>query len=118
MPLPLIPAAIAIGSLIAGGYGVKKGFDAKEDLDRAKSIGNDANRRHKEAITGLEKERKKTNRQFENLGKLKATIFSHQIKILVDEIKKRKKAAPNWKTTRNPSRSWIYPISKKWFSIV
>lgn len=91
MPLPLIPAAIAIGSLIAGGYGVKKGFDAKEDLDRAKSIGNDANRCHKEAITGLEKERKKTNRQFENLGKLKATIFSHQIKILVDEIKKRKK---------------------------
>lgn len=92
MPLPLIPALIAIGSLAAGGYGVKKGFDAKEDMDRAKSIGNDANRRHKEAVAELEKNRKKTNRQFENLGKLKATIFSHQIKLLVDEVNKRKKS--------------------------
>ena len=90
MPLPLIPAAIAIGSLIAGGYGIKKGFDAKEDMDRAKSIGNDASRRHKEAVAELEKNRNKTNCQFESLGKLKATIFSHQIKLLVDEVKKRK----------------------------
>lgn len=92
MPLPLIPAVIAVGSLIAGGYGVKKGFDAKEDMDRAKSIGSDANRRHKEAVAELEKSREKTNRQLEGLGKLKATIFSHQIKFLVDELKKRKKS--------------------------
>ncbi len=34
----------------------------------------------------------KTNRHFVNLGKLKAHIFSHQIKWLVDEIKRRKKS--------------------------
>ena len=97
MPLPLIPAVIAVGSLIAGGYGVKKGFDAKEDMDRAKSIGSDANRRHKEAVAELEKSREKTNRQLEGLGKLKATIFSHQIKFLVDELKKRKKSGSTLK---------------------
>jgi len=92
MPLPLIPAVIGLASLVAGGYGVKKGLDAKEDLDRAKSIGNDAKRRHEESIASLEKERQKTNDHFENLGKLKSQIFSHQIKILVDEVKKRKKS--------------------------
>jgi hypothetical protein len=92
MPLPLIPAVIGLASLVAGGYGVKKGFDAKEDLDRAKSIGYDAKERHEKAIASLEKERKKTNRHFVNLGKLKTQIFSHQIKLLVDEINKRKKS--------------------------
>lgn len=92
MPLPLIPAVIGLASLVAGGYGVKKGFDAKEDLDRAKSIGYDAKKRHEKAIASLEKERKKTNRHFVDLGKLKTQIFSHQIKLLVDEINKRKKS--------------------------
>lgn len=90
MPLPLIPVALGLASLVAGGYGVKKGIDAKDDLNRAKSIGEDASQRHKKAIANLEKERKKTNDEFESLGELKAHIFSHQIKFLVDEVKKRK----------------------------
>lgn len=90
MPLPLIPALIAGASLLAGGYGVKKGLDAKEDFERAESIGKDAKRRHEKSMALLETERKKTNRHFVNLGKLKAHIFSHQIKRLVDEVKKRK----------------------------
>lgn len=113
MPLPLIPALIAIGSLAAGGYGVKKGFDAKEDMDRAKSIGSDANRRHKEAVAALEKNRNKTNRQFENLGKLKATIFSHQIKLLVDEIEKRGKGGSELKDFKESIEKLDLPSLKK-----
>lgn len=90
MPLPLIPALIAAGSLLAGGYGVKKGLDAKEDLDLAKSIGESAERKHKKSVENLEKEREKTNEEFVNLGKIKAGIFSNQIKLLVEEISKRK----------------------------
>lgn len=90
MPLPLIPVAIGLVSLVAGGYGVKKGLDAKEDLDRAKSIGESAERKHKKAVRDLESERENTNNEFVKLGKLKADIFSTQIKFLVDEISKRK----------------------------
>ncbi len=90
MPLPLIPVVIGLVSLVAGGYGVKKGLDAKEDLDRAKSIGKDAERRHKDCITSLDEERRITNSAFEDLGSLKVKIFTQQIKRLVDEIKKRK----------------------------
>lgn len=92
MPLPLIPLLLGGVSLIAGGYGVKKGLDAKEDFDKAESIGSDAKRRHEKAVKALENEREKTNRKFQNLGALKVEIFSNQIKYLVDEIKKRKNA--------------------------
>ena len=92
MPLPLIPVAIGLASLVAGGYGVKKGLDAKDDLALAKSIGEDAMRRHKKSITALDSAREKTNKHFENLGKLKANIFSIQIKRLVDEVQKKKKS--------------------------
>lgn len=89
MPLPLI---LGVAALIAGGVGVKKGFDAKEDFDKAERIGRRAKRNHEEAVESLEEEREKTNQSFQELGRLKVNIFSNQIKHLVDEIKKRKKA--------------------------
>ena len=89
MALPFILAGAA---LLAGGIGVKKGIDAKEDFDRAERIGRRANRNHEDAIESLESEREKTNQSFQDLGRLKVSIFSDQIKYLVDEIKKRKKA--------------------------
>lgn len=89
MALPFILAGAA---LLAGGIGVKKGIDAKEDFDRAKRIGRRAKRNHEDAIESLESEREKTNQSFQDLGRLKVSIFSDQIKYLVDEIKKRKKA--------------------------
>ena len=89
MALPFILAGAA---LLAGGIGVKKGIDAKEDFDRAERIGRRAKRNHEDAIESLEYEREKTNQSFQDLGRLKVSIFSDQIKYLVDEIKKRKKA--------------------------
>ena len=90
MPLPLIPLVLGGASLLAGGYGVKKGLEAKEDFEKAKSIGENALDRHKKAVSDLEKKRKNTNIYFIRLGKLKANIFSKNIKFLVDEIRKRK----------------------------
>lgn len=89
MALPFILAGAA---LLAGGIGVKKGIDAKEDFDRAERIGRRAKRNHEDAIESLESEREKTNQSFQDLGRLKVSIFSDQIKYLVDELKKRKKA--------------------------
>lgn len=87
-----IPFILAGAALLAGGYGVKKGIDAVDDMDRAKSIGNKAKKRHEEALQSLEEKRKQTNEHLETLGKFKADIFSRQIKKLLDEINKRKSA--------------------------
>ena len=54
MPLPLIPVLIGGAALLAGGYGVKKGLDAKENFDRAKDISADAQRRSEERRVGKE----------------------------------------------------------------
>ena len=89
MALPFIKTKAKIHD---GGIGVKKGIDAKEDFDRAERIGRRAKRNHEDAIESLESEREKTNQSFQDLGRLKVSIFSDQIKYLVDEIKKRKKA--------------------------
>ena len=97
MPLPLIPLLIGGASLLAGSYGVKKGFDAKGDFDKAESIGKSAKSRHEKSIRSLEGEREKTNQKFQHLGELKVDIFSNQIKYLVDVIKKKKKASSSLK---------------------
>lgn len=94
MPIPFI---IAGAALLAGGYGVKKGLDAKEDFERAERIGRRAKERHEEALKFLELEKEKTNSHFSELGKLKVHIFSHQIKYLIDEIKKKKHASSSLK---------------------
>lgn len=90
MPIPFILAGAA---LLAGGIGIKKGLDAKEDFERAERIGNRAKRKHEKAVLSLEQEREKTNAMLQELGKLKVHIFSNQIKYLVDAIKSRKKKA-------------------------
>lgn len=92
MPLPLIPIALGLASLLGAGYGVKKGIDAKDNFDRAGEIGNDSKERHEKGIKKLDEEKEKTNTALVDLGKTKATIFSSQIKHLVDTIKKIKSA--------------------------
>lgn len=90
MPLPLILGAAA---LLAGGVGIKKGLDAKEDFDRAKRIGESAKRRHESAVRDLESARNLTNEKLIDLGKLKVDIFQNQIKFLVEAIKRSRKNA-------------------------
>lgn len=86
MPWPaflLWGAAAALGAL-----GVKKGYDAYSDNDKAKEIGEYAESKYEQAKTALENKRKETQCCLESLGKVKADVFSHQIKHLVDIQKK------------------------------
>lgn len=69
MPLPLLLAGAA---LLAGGYGVKKGLDAKEDFERAERIGREAKKAFDKAEKYLSAEKKRTNDEFVELGKLSA----------------------------------------------
>ena len=90
MPIPLILWGAA--ALLAG-TGVVKGVGAMSDFDDAKNIGKSAEDRHKEAEADLEKQRKKTNKDFEKLGKIKLSVFTNQIKHLVQAIKDSGKGA-------------------------
>lgn len=113
MPLPLIPLLIGGASLLAGGYGVKKGLDAKDDFERAKSIGEDAKKRHEKSVKSLESEKTTTNKKLADLGKLKAHIFSTHIQRLVDEIKKRKASGSTLKDFEESIKELDLPTMEK-----
>lgn len=68
MPLPFILAGAAI---IAGGYGIKKGIDAKNDFDDAEYYQNRAEREAKECNETLENQKNTTNSSLEKYGKTK-----------------------------------------------
>ncbi|ELB1638313.1 hypothetical protein QPB21_000745 [Vibrio alginolyticus] len=87
MPLPFILAGAAI---VAGGYGVKKGIDAKDDFDTAKRINRRAQIMFDEAKSELEEERELTQKAMENLGKAKYKIYNESIIPFVDVFSKIK----------------------------
>lgn len=87
MAIPFIIAGLAVA---AGAVGVKKGFDAKGDFERAERIGKRAQRKHEEAISDLESARKNTNAYLDDLGRVKVAVFQNQFKFLVDFCKKLK----------------------------
>lgn len=68
MPIPFILGGIA---LVAAGYGVKKGLDAKEDFDDAKDINDDARLIFDAAKLALEKTHAKTKQEVLHLGEAK-----------------------------------------------
>lgn len=76
MPLPFILAGAAV---LAGGYGVKKGIDAKDDFDTAESINDEAEEIFDDAQRGIETARKKAQYSMENLGKLKFKIYENSL---------------------------------------
>lgn len=90
MPLPLIPILLGGASLIASAVGIKKGFDAKENYDLAKRIGENAKYKYDKAVDDLSIHRENTNSKLVELGKLKVDIFQNQIKHLVEVIKQSK----------------------------
>lgn len=59
------------GTAIVTAVGVKKGFDAKEDFDRAESITADARSIYDNASNSLEQTKKKTQGALEELGRTK-----------------------------------------------
>lgn len=84
MPLPIILWGAA--ALLAG-TGVVKGVSAMSNFDDAKKIGKSAERRHEEAEADLNEQRKITNADFEKLGQIKLSVFTNQIKHLVQAVK-------------------------------
>ncbi len=76
MPIPFI---IGGAALLAGAYGAKKGYDAKEDFDTAKRINRSAERIYDEAQERLKESKEETNSNLEKLGKLKAHIYEETL---------------------------------------
>lgn len=88
LPFILWGAAAALAAT-----GVVKGVEAKNNFSEAESIGNSARRKYEKAESKITSMRKKTNSEFEKLGKIKLGMFKNQIKHLVDTIKKSKHAS-------------------------
>lgn len=93
MPLPLIPLVLGAASLYAGAKGIKKGLEAKEDLEMAKDIAESAQRRHRRAVEKFEKLHKETSSALEALGKKKAEIFKETGQALVDIVEQARAQA-------------------------
>lgn len=94
MPLPLIlwGAAAALAAT-----GVVKGAQAVGTMSDAKELGEKAERRHRRKIKELDQSRDETNQRFEELGKLKVQIFTHQIKHIIDVLRRTKGASSTLK---------------------
>lgn len=90
MPIPFLVAGAA---LLASGYGVKKGLDAKEKFDEAKSISSSAQRRYKKAQDELVDDREATNGMLEDFGRYKVEVFMTSIQALVDVLSRVKNAS-------------------------
>lgn len=90
MPLPIVlwGAAAALGAT-----GVFKGAKAVGNMKEAKQIGENAEVTYDEALNHLEQKKEETNTQLEELGRLKLSIFTRQIKHTIDVIKKSKNAS-------------------------
>lgn len=87
MPIPFILAGAAVA---LGGYGVKKGIDAKDDFDVAKKRNNKAKNIYEEAENKLENEKQMTNKSLEQLGYLKASIYKESLKDFIETFEKIK----------------------------
>lgn len=87
MPLPFILAGIAIA---AGGYGVKKGFDAKSDFDTAERLNKNAHKIFDDAKEELESARSQAQDSMEALGTLKFDIYENSLISFVDCFSKIK----------------------------
>lgn len=87
MPIPFILGGLAA---MAAGYGVKKGLDAKEDMDEAKELIEDAQNLANKAEERIESARKNTAKNIENLGRTKLGILSGSMKMFVKNFSRIK----------------------------
>lgn len=87
MPLPLLLVGAAV---LAGGYGIKKGFDAKGNFDEAESLNSEAKNIYDEASSSLEKARKSAQKSMDNLGELKFELYEHRLIPFVEAFSKIK----------------------------
>lgn len=87
MPLPFILAGAAV---LAGGYGVKKGLDAKEDMEKAENLNSKAKNLANNAERRIKDSRSSTNKSIENFGKTKISIMSTTMKDFFDSFSRIK----------------------------
>lgn len=87
MPIPFILGGIA---LAAGAYGVKKGLDAKDDMDTAKRVNNEAQIIAKAAEASIKEAKEDTNACLESLGSQKIKIMTTSIADFVEYFSKLK----------------------------
>lgn len=74
MPIPFIVAGAAIA---AGAFGVKKGFDAKSDLEDAERYARWAKEESEEANSNLDSQKRRTNHELESYGQSKKDGMEH-----------------------------------------
>ncbi|MBP6739462.1 MAG: hypothetical protein KA146_05705 [Leptospiraceae bacterium] len=91
MPIPLIPIIIGAGSALLGALGIKKGLDANENFDKAKSKGERAqtnyNQQKKEFTEAEWIVKKKAN----DLTVFKRKIYSNTVSDFIEVFEKFKK---------------------------
>ena len=85
MPLPFILAGAAIA---AGAFGIKKGLDAKSDMDKAKRVTESANEIGRKAQARLENQQEDTKAAVEGLGRTKIEILSGSVNDFINNFKK------------------------------
>lgn len=90
MPLPLIPAAVALIAATTAATGVKKGIDAKRDMNKAKSINTSSQDIANEAEQFIVMAKEKTNHAITGLGQEKIRILSSSINEFVVNFEKIK----------------------------
>lgn len=84
----MIPIILGAAALATAGYGVLKGAEGTSNIFHAQEIGELAESTYKVAITGLEKDREKTNQLASNYGKLQLQIASITVRRFVDFIER------------------------------
>jgi hypothetical protein len=84
MPLPLIPIVLGVISVIAAGTGVKKGIDAKIDIDKAQDINEEAETIAEAAKQMIENARDNTSKSISNLGFEKIRLLTTSVHDFVE----------------------------------
>lgn len=87
MPLPFILAAVGVA---AGAYGIKRGLDAKENMDKAKEVTQSAQKIADKAKYKLECSQEDTRDAIVSLGKKKIEVLGSTVKEFVDNYGKIK----------------------------
>ena len=79
MPLPLIPILGGAIAAATAGVGIKKGIDAKNDMDLAKSVNQEAQSIAKKAEESIKRTKEYTAKTIEFLGRRKIDILSGSV---------------------------------------
>lgn len=87
MPLPLLIVGAAIA---AGGWGVKKGVDAKSDFNDAERIKENAEKIFDDAKRSLERRKERTQNSLEALGEQKVQLSKNALRPFVKAFQKIK----------------------------